>query len=90
MQKGFGLKFLNGFQQQSNALTTTNAGGADAVLKFLASAKIKKVIKHLIQRGFPFYLLQLMHQVSCDARATGSQRMTQSNGTTIHIQLGGI
>lgn len=32
MQKGFGITILNGFQQQSNALTTTNAGGSDAVL----------------------------------------------------------
>lgn len=32
MQKGFGITTLNGFQQQSNALTTTNAGGSDAVL----------------------------------------------------------
>jgi len=34
--------------------------------------------------------LQLVHQVTSDAGATGSQRMTKSNGTAIHIQLGGI
>lgn len=34
--------------------------------------------------------LQLVHQVGSDAGATGAQRMTQSNGTAIHIKLGGI
>jgi len=35
-------------------------------------------------------LLQLVHKVTSDAGATGAQRMTKSNGTAIHIQLGGI
>jgi len=34
--------------------------------------------------------LQLVHQVTSYAGATGSQRMTQSNSTAIHVQLGGI
>lgn len=86
------FRILDCFDEDSNSLTTTNACGTNSSFKPFASEMNTKEITWLFWSFFTFFgcLLQFMHQMTSNSWTTGSQWMTKSNCSTIHIQFAHI